>query len=153
MLVLPGANMQIRKTHILCVTLLSAMLTAPAMAHPGRTNAHGCHAGSQPYHCHTPSPSRSTRQNSTARKSTTQHSSNRRKNSATLQQQTQKTHSSSATPLPLTTTCPPYTGSSKELRACTQGASEGKAWKWNETKQCCQTEEKCFNPLCELGTN
>ena len=27
-------------------------LTTPAFAHSGRTNAQGCHAGSQPYHCH-----------------------------------------------------------------------------------------------------
>ena len=27
-------------------------LASLAQAHPGRTNAQGCHAGSQPYHCH-----------------------------------------------------------------------------------------------------
>ena len=33
--------------------VLAAVATAPpAGAHPGRTNADGCHAGSRPYHCH-----------------------------------------------------------------------------------------------------
>ena len=31
-------------------------LTTPAFAHSGRTNAQGCHAGSQPYHCHNSAP-------------------------------------------------------------------------------------------------
>ena len=32
--------------------LFSAPMSAPASAHSGGLNAQGCHAGSQPYHCH-----------------------------------------------------------------------------------------------------
>ena len=32
--------------------LLSAPLALPVAAHPGGLNGEGCHAGSQPYHCH-----------------------------------------------------------------------------------------------------
>jgi len=41
------------KISLLTVALLvfqTPML--PAFAHPGGLNAQGCHAGSQPYHCH-----------------------------------------------------------------------------------------------------
>ncbi|MDA9175973.1 thermonuclease family protein [Alphaproteobacteria bacterium] len=31
---------------------LSLLIADRALAHSGRTNAAGCHAGSQPYHCH-----------------------------------------------------------------------------------------------------
>jgi hypothetical protein len=29
-----------------------SLIAGPAAAHSGGTNAQGCHAGSQPYHCH-----------------------------------------------------------------------------------------------------
>ncbi|MFT4793078.1 MAG: hypothetical protein ACJAVR_002199 [Paracoccaceae bacterium] len=29
-----------------------SLVAGPAAAHSGGTNAQGCHAGSQPYHCH-----------------------------------------------------------------------------------------------------
>ena len=34
-----------------CLALLM-IISAHVSAHPGRTNAEGCHAGKQPYHCH-----------------------------------------------------------------------------------------------------
>ena len=36
----------------LFILLASASITVNAMAHSGGTNSEGCHAGSQPYHCH-----------------------------------------------------------------------------------------------------
>ena len=40
-------------TSLLAVGLLGLpALTGTALAHPGGTNAAGCHAGTQPYHCH-----------------------------------------------------------------------------------------------------
>lgn len=33
---------------------LMVIVTSEATAHSGGTDAYGCHAGSQPYHCHTP---------------------------------------------------------------------------------------------------
>ena len=35
-----------------CLSLSSAIVPVPAVAHSGGLNAAGCHAGSQPYHCH-----------------------------------------------------------------------------------------------------
>lgn len=32
--------------------MIFGLATNPAFAHSGGTDAHGCHAGSQPYHCH-----------------------------------------------------------------------------------------------------
>jgi len=40
---------------VLCAAALAAsfyLLAVPAFAHSGGLNAQGCHAGSQPYHCH-----------------------------------------------------------------------------------------------------
>lgn len=34
------------------LAVLLVLNCAPAAAHSGRTNAEGCHAGTQPYHCH-----------------------------------------------------------------------------------------------------
>ncbi len=36
----------------IAVALLAAASVSPALAHSGGTNSAGCHAGSQPYHCH-----------------------------------------------------------------------------------------------------
>ena len=37
------------------ITVLLLVLSVPQlMAHPGDTDKYGCHAGSLPYHCHTP---------------------------------------------------------------------------------------------------
>ena len=36
------------------LSLLMFIVTSQATAHSGGTDAYGCHAGSQPYHCHTP---------------------------------------------------------------------------------------------------
>lgn len=43
--------------HLLSVALIAASTLLPvpsAYAHSGGLNAQGCHAGSQPYHCHRP---------------------------------------------------------------------------------------------------
>lgn len=37
---------------IATITLLLSLAAGSALAHSGGTNANGCHAGSQPYHCH-----------------------------------------------------------------------------------------------------
>lgn len=37
---------------VACALLVSALFTSSGQAHSGRTNAAGCHAGSQPFHCH-----------------------------------------------------------------------------------------------------
>ncbi len=37
---------------ILGVLAFSLLVPPPALAHSGGTDANGCHAGSQPYHCH-----------------------------------------------------------------------------------------------------
>lgn len=38
---------------VISVTLaLVVPISTPVFAHSGRLNAQGCHAGSQPYHCH-----------------------------------------------------------------------------------------------------
>lgn len=38
--------------HAAIAVALFLFAAAPAAAHSGGTNAAGCHAGSQPYHCH-----------------------------------------------------------------------------------------------------
>ena len=35
-----------------CCVILFLVCSDVLHAHPGRTNSEGCHAGSQPYHCH-----------------------------------------------------------------------------------------------------
>ena len=42
------------KAMLFALTFMIASLTAThqANAHSGGTNSAGCHAGSQPYHCH-----------------------------------------------------------------------------------------------------
>ncbi len=35
-----------------CFVLFCLLTCTDALAHSGRTDAYGCHAGSQPYHCH-----------------------------------------------------------------------------------------------------
>ena len=41
------------RISLLAITILSFQIPAlPAFSHSGGLNAQGCHAGSQPYHCH-----------------------------------------------------------------------------------------------------
>ncbi|MFN8930107.1 MAG: YHYH domain-containing protein [Alphaproteobacteria bacterium] len=41
------------KKFVLAVIVSASLFSATAaVAHSGGTNAMGCHAGSQPYHCH-----------------------------------------------------------------------------------------------------
>lgn len=41
------------KKFISVITVAAVLFfTFPAFAHPGGTDSSGCHAGSQPYHCH-----------------------------------------------------------------------------------------------------
>ena len=52
-----------KRQYIAALTILSACLafSPSAIAHSGGTNSDGCHAGSQPYHCHNrPAPTRQT---------------------------------------------------------------------------------------------
>jgi hypothetical protein len=41
-----------RRSIVALITGLLVMPAAMASAHSGGLNAQGCHAGSQPYHCH-----------------------------------------------------------------------------------------------------
>ncbi|MCK5896697.1 MAG: hypothetical protein KAG20_07820 [Cocleimonas sp.] len=44
-----------KKTIILLLLLVFSSLSSLAMSHSGRTNSKGCHAGKEPYHCHSSS--------------------------------------------------------------------------------------------------
>lgn len=39
-------------TLMIVITLFTIISNSVAFAHSGGTDANGCHAGSQPYHCH-----------------------------------------------------------------------------------------------------
>lgn len=51
--------MSIMNTKVWLLLSLTA-ISSPALSHGGGTNSQGCHAGSQPYHCHGSSPSPTT---------------------------------------------------------------------------------------------
>ena len=38
--------------RLFIIAIIIWLITVPAQAHPGNTNADGCHAGKQSYHCH-----------------------------------------------------------------------------------------------------
>ena len=44
------------RSTLISTILMVTVASGPAFSHSGGLNAHGCHAGSQPYHCHRPAP-------------------------------------------------------------------------------------------------